>query len=400
MRIDHKTFRKGMEYVYLAILGFIGFSRMSQYVIHSILGIPFYLIEIFFVPFFIYTWPEYLILLKRVSKKRWFVVFLFVLIYDVLMGCAYTFEIVDTVTMSRSLIYIVLLSFLFYEKNDYSIDKLYIISFFGLLGELIYSTLFSTADINSINTSCMALMMIIPAVKRRYGLFMISSILALIISINSGYRLGIVILLLVVMEVVVWTVVVSEKRTVKSLTRKMSIPIAFLAVILMVVANYERFVELISSLFGTSQYAIYRVTNRLIGLFTMDFSLSREQARFDAFDVIVEWFDDRLLPRGLVGKSVGTLSYYFDVPITYLYDAFGSILTIVILGCCLFKGFKCFLASLKDTVKDSHVVAGLMFPVLAMCMIVNGSFLYITFQCITTGIIIGIWFSNAREKKE
>lgn len=399
MKIRISSVKKMLEFLYLALLGFMAFSRMSQYIIFNVLHLPFYLIEIFFIPLFLYSGNEYITNLKKISSKRKFVIWCMVLTYDLIIGCAYTFQLIDTITMSRSLIYIIMIALIFEEKKHFSIDKLFVISFFAMVGEFVFGIKYSSADIASINTSCLALMVLIPIVMKKYLLFTICSIFGLVISINSGYRIGIIILIIAILEGVVWTAVSQEKMTIKVLLKKFSIPSILVLIASFVVINYQEFIRITATLLGTSQYAIYRVTNRLVGLFTFNFTMSREQERFDVFKIAYESFGERILPRGLVGKSIGTLSTYFDVPITYMYDAFGSILTIFILGVCIYKGMRCFLHSYKKGVADYYIIAGLMFPILLLCMISNGSFLYITFQCITTGVIIGEWFAFNPHKK-
>lgn len=393
MKIKKISGIAAIEEIYLFFLGFIGFSRMSQYVIFSILHLPFYLIEIFFMPFLIYTWPEYINYLQKIIKKKKFVFWTMLIAYDIAMGIVYTFDPINTITMSRSLVYIILIALIFEEKKSFSVEKMFIVSLASMLGELFYGIKYSGSDIASINTTCLAIMVLIPMIKKNYVMFVICSILGLIISINSGYRIGIIVLILIVLESIIWMVMSNEKKNRITIIGKMIIPIVAIMAVGFIVINYDALIEFSANVLGTSQYAVYRVTKRLEGLFKMDFDMSREAERFEMFSVALTSFLPRVIPRGLVGKSIGTLGAYFDVPITYLYDAFGSFASIGIVLVCCKKGLNCFLGAFKRDNEDYFVLAGLMFPVLLLCLVVNGSFLYITFQCITTGIIVGEWFA-------
>lgn len=397
MRVGNVQKKNALETLYLVLLGFIAFSRMSQYVIFDILHLPFYLIEIFFIPFFLYSFKEYYGYLKKVVRRPRFVLFALILVYDVVAAIVYTGDIADSLAMARGLVYVVLVALIFMEKKQYHINKLFIISVAAMIGELAYGSRYSSSDIASINTSCLALMVLIPIIQRKYILFALCAIFGLIVSIDSGYRIGIIILIVAATEGMVWTMMRREKTTIRSLLRKLTIPSILIAGVTVLVANYNRFIAFAAKWLGTSDYAIYRVTERLIGLFRMDFRMSREQERFDMMSIAVESFWERVFPRGLVGKSFGTLSEYFDVPITVLYDAFGSIAAYVVVAVCLYAGTRCFITTFRKQIPDCYVLAGLMFPIYALCFLTNGSFLYITFQCITTGMLLGGWFSYIKQ---
>ncbi len=399
IKIKKPNMAKIIEYLYLFLLGVVAFSRMSQYIVLDVLNLPFYLIEIFFIPFFMYSYKEYFGYFQNASKKKSFLFFVLVILWNLLIGFAYTFDLVGIVSTTRALAYIILIALIFKEKKGFSIDKLFLISVGATIGELLYAVNITSTDIASINTSCLALMVLIPIIKKRYITFLLCSILGLIVSINSGYRIGIVVLLVSIAIGVVWITFSKEKLTLKTFLGKLSIPIAMTVFVAICVSYYEKLVAIVSGLFGTSEYAIYRVTNRLVGLFTGNISLSRDQQRLENYSLILETFVERLLPRGLVGESVGVLGQYFDVPIIYMYDAFGSVLTIVLLAIICYKGLMCFLQAFKKETPDYLVLSGLMFPIFIIFIITNGSFLYITFQCITTGIILGEWFSIENTRK-
>lgn len=393
LRLRRTNIRKTVEYIYMFVLGFIGFSRMSQYIIFNVLHLPFYLIELFFIPFFAYKWNEYSSLFIKNTRTKRFVCWTMILIYDVVIGCIVSMNIVDTVTTSRALIYIVYLALIFEKKKEFTLDKMFLVALGATLGEFIYGLRFSSADIASINTSCLAIMLFIPVIKHQYMLFAGCSLLALVVSINSGYRIGIIVLLIALAECVVWIVFKDEKKTIKSLGEKLIIPVGLIVVMVVVAQNYSWFIKFSSEILGTSQYAIFRVTQRLEALFTGNFSQSNEQLRFEVFKYAGTAFWPSFFPKGLVGKTMGTLHYYYDVPIVYLYDAFGSIPAYIIAAVCSVKGLRCFFGAFKKTARDYIVLSGLMFPILFICLLTNGSFLYITFQCITTGIFIGEWFA-------
>lgn len=283
MKIKKISGIAAIEEIYLFFLGFIGFSRMSQYVIFSILHLPFYLIEIFFMPFLIYTWPEYINYLQKIIKKKKFVFWTMLIAYDIAMGIVYTFDPINTITMSRSLVYIILIALIFEEKKSFSVEKMFIVSLASMLGELFYGIKYSGSDIASINTTCLAIMVLIPMIKKNYVMFVICSILGLIISINSGYRIGIIVLILIVLESIIWMVMSNEKKNKITIIGKMIIPIVAIMAVGFIVINYDALIEFSANVLGTSQYAVYRVTKRLEGLFKMDFDMSREAERFEMF---------------------------------------------------------------------------------------------------------------------
>ena len=398
MRLNKNKLKRLSEYIYLFLLGIIGFSRLSQYVIFDVFHLPFYFIELYFVPFFIVKWKEYSKYIVKISKTKKFAIWTLVLVVDVLIGCVVSFNIIDTVTMTRSLIYIVYIALIFEQKKKFTINKIFVISLGSIIGEYIYSTRYLTGDVASINTTCLAIILIAPIMAKRYILFSGCALFGLLVAINSGYRLGIVVILLVTIECVAWIVFANrENLSLKEIGKKLFIPLMIFILLAYTVSNYENIIKFASGVLGTSQYAIWRVTARLRTLFSGDLSASRDSLRVEVFKYAITAFVPSLLPKGLVGKTMGTLHYYYDVPIVYLYDAFGSIPAYIIAFICSIKGFKCFLGAFKRNTPDYYVLSGLMFPVLFLCLILNGSFLYITFQVIMTGMFLGEWFAYDKE---
>ena len=222
--------------------------------------------------------------------------------------------------------------------------------------------------------------------------------IGLIVSIHSGFRVGIVLIFLIVVEMVIWVLFNRRKR--KTLLEAIKIAI-FLAIIISVatiaILNYIKIVEWIGDVFEMDQYKLFRVTERMQGLLNFDSSMSQDTERIENMNVPIKEFFKCIFPTGLIAKTTGSVGRYIDVPVLWFYDSFGSLATIAVLIICCINGIRAFYMSFKANTSDCITVCGLMFPITVVFMVVNGNFLYYTYQCILTGMIAGIWFSNHKK---
>ena len=147
-----------------------------------------------------------------------------------------------------------------------------------------------------------------------------------------------------------------------------------------------------------SYFAIYRVTERMKGLLSLDFAGSQDTARLSIFQYPIQRFMRCIIPRGLIGEAIGEYWLYIDVPILYLYDLFGSICASAILINCFYQMCRHIKFVFRKLADRKVVLVTLMMPVLFLLEIVNGTFVVVLFQGIETAFILAVVFSKTKNK--
>lgn len=395
--ISNQNLQKNILYF---ILGVLAFSSFSSFILLEVLNLPFFFIELYFLPLLLIKKK---IILKRINNiltKRalWFSCIILLFIGSFLIGIVYTRgDIINVVTMIRSPFYILIMTFLFSETSTFSIDKLYSIAYGAIIGDFMFALFVSTSVTSSTNLIAIALIIFIPIVKGEMAQSIVSIILTMIVSINSGHRIGIVLVIICLITGFIWILVSKNawKETKRNIYRSMYIPF-FIVSGVIVTSNYQKIVLIVADILNMDQFAIYRVTDRLTNLLSGEFSESQDVGRIEKYITIINnaW----IVPKGPVGRSFNSLGDYIDVPASFVFDIFGLAVGLLIISLIFVKGIKAFIKAFNESTDLTTITCGLMFVTYIFLFIINGRFLYITYESLLTGLIFGNWFSNGKYK--
>lgn len=394
-----KIYKPRIKDIYLFVLGFLGFSMLGQYVVLSILHLPFSFMELYYIPL-LYIYRNRLLCCVRSvfvhpTKKM--------LLLEYLILCGVLFGIAETINFGiliryRTIIYMFLIV-CYFKKYSVTIDLnlVYIVNLAAVLGDFVYINIFSKSDISSsINCVAIALAILSAFLSEHYVWGYIATVLGILNGVTSGFRLGIIIPFLVLFEALVYTMVRNDNRwNIRSFIKRFGVLILAIVLIIIAITNYESLIALVANKMGISYFAIYRVTERMKGLLSLDFAGSQDTGRLIYYQYPIQRFARCIFPRGLIGEDIGEYWLYIDVPILYLYDLFGSLGTWTILIGCLYVTFtriKCLFYKKYDT---KIILAILMMPVLLFLEIVNGTFAVVLFQGVETAIVLGVLLSPA-----
>lgn len=392
---------KNIEMLLIFITGFIVGTHWAEYILSKI-GINFFLFEIFLLPYFMYKRNTIYNIFKKKHKLNLILVFFFfVLISGVLFGTINSNnDIMSVLTTTRPLFYMILIIAFFSSIENINIDKLYSWSIATILGEIIFILLIYR-DISPgrmwfyVNSITLALLVIIPIVQRKFIRTTISIILALFISIISGYRINLVILGLSLFVAMAWRVLCKEKvLKYKIIVRKISILVFMTFIPIFVVKFYKQLIEVIANIFKMNPVSIYRITGRLEFSLSGDIANSQDNIRIELYKKIYSEFTDNIIPNGLIGKTMGYTGLYTDVPLLFLYESIGSILTIIVVIFLGFIGIASFINAFRGTSLAFDTVCGLMAPIIIVLLVINGTFMYFANVSIITGIILSRWINR------
>lgn len=382
---------KKNKYALFFIVGFLGLSSLTNEIL-SAAGIGFYLLEIFLIPAIAIIYND----IKRNDDIRFninkilFCVLLILL--STIIGIINTMDIFGTITCIRPLFYMCLISIILSQCKE-SIDVWYFwwLAAGATLGEYVFIKFFSVrialVGYSHINILAIALMIVIPFIKRKLAIGIISSIITIIIAFMSGYRINILVWLI--------AIVVSSIYYMRLIKLYKGIFLFILLLILALLAwnNIYEIIEFLVKKLDLNSESIYRIVNRTMSLFEGNKSLS-DSYRLEGYKSIVTDFIPKLILQGPVGKSLGASYFgkYTDVPIEFLYDCFGSILAWIIVMIYFVNGISSFARTIicrKES--DLDVLCGLCFPIMLVLFIVNGTFMTFAHISILAGITMSCW---------
>lgn len=387
--------------VYLFLLGFLGFSMLGQFIILNVLHFPFSFMELYYLPLLVKYRNKLATCMKKVfvypSRKIFILEFL--LLSGILIGFIETLDFSILINY-RTIVYMILIiEYVNMYGISINLNTVYYINFAAILGDFAFINIFSNSDItSSINCVAIALAVFSAFLNERYTLGGLAAGIGILNGITSGFRLGIIVSFLIIIEALVFTIVRNDNRCVrKVLLKRLGILIAVVGLVIAVIVNYESIISFVATKMGMSYFAIYRVTERMKGLLSLDFVGSQDTARLLIFQYPIQRFICCIIPRGLIGEVIGEYWLYIDVPILYLYDLFGSICACAILINCFYQMCRHIKFVFRKFADRKVVLATLMMPILFLLEIVNGTFVVILFQGIETAFILAVIFSNTKK---
>ena len=388
--------------IYKIFLGMFGFSILGQYILLDVLQLPFSLVEIFFIPIIWIKRKSLFIAVKRLNRLSFKqIVLYFLLLFGFLYGTFATFDF-WIILSYRSIIYMII-GFVYMQKQETScqLSDIWLVSLSAIIGETIYVVIISTSSIvSSTNVIAIALAIFTAFMLERYIMALGTIALSLFLTINTGFRIGIVIVVVCTIEMLLFTLIRKDRKNkIISRIRRGFFLLILIIILIILLNNYEQIVNIIADLTGMSTFAVFRTTERMRELLSFNISASQDTGRLDISMYAIQRLP-QIFPRGLIGESIGEYWLYIDNPLVYLYDLFGSIATIGILVWLVML----IINNLNNYILYSKIPIKLlciwMIPVLLILFVVNGSFMVIVYQAIETGLILGILSNKNLKVKE
>ncbi len=384
----------------LLLLGALGFSRAGHFLLMDGLGLPLSLMEVYYIPLLIY-WrrPILRFVRHRLTRATRCQTLLWTLLVSGLAaGLVRTLQW-SFLTEYRSMLYL-LIVFGMVRRSERTIPVMVIqrVALYTVVSELLYIVVCSADEISS-SVNCVAIAAAILAafLCERYLLGMVSFALGAFLGIVSGFRIGIVVAALALVESVIFVLLRRDKQgSARVMLRRWAVVASFAVVVVVFLNFWQPIITTVARWTGMSDFAVFRVTVRLEGLLKMDMAAAQEGTRLMIFRYPLERFLQSLLPRGLIGSLTGEYWLYIDVPILYLYDIFGSLAAWGMLGwfgarvlAAMKLLFRRLPEGLEHSLDSFRLLCLLLSPVMLCLLIVNGSFIVITFQAVQNAVLLG-----------
>lgn len=381
--------KSNKEKILLFLTAAFGLSSLTNLILGSI-GFPFYLLEVFFIPLFIFY--EKNIFIKK-NKVNIFCLFTMLITFtSILIGIGYTYDIGAIITCVRPLLYMIILIYYFPKIAglEIQISKLFIVSLGIISGELVYILLNYSNVQNSgythINIIAIAYCVLIPFIVLETKYIVIGTIFPLMVSILSGYRINIFVSIIALFIGGLYYLKNASRG------RRLVYIILSLSIIYCLYIFFDDVVQVLIETFQLSDATVFRLIEKTKGVFTQEWSQS-DLYRINLYVKELPTIMLNVLPVGPIGKAIGAEKFglYTDFPISYLIDVYGSILAIFIIVIMFGKGLNLFLRVFKSELPDICILSGLMFPIIVVLFIINGTFLTFAHIAILAAIVMGYW---------
>lgn len=373
--------------------GFLGFSILGQYILLEILHLPFAFIEIYYIPIIVIKFRKIQVYMKKVIHRC--SVKTFFLLYFILISGIMTVGSNGDILAVRSIVYLIIaVDFIEWEENI-QFYNLYFICLGSVVGEVFFRFVLDTNEMmSSMNCITFVACIFIPYCLKSYCLMFFSAFILLLFSINTGYRIGIIVVLLSVGIILAHLLLREKRKNVETVRQILVIGIISIAWLLFR-RYYLDVINAFADFTKMSSFARFRVTSRLQGLLEGNTEVSQDSARWEMYKLILKDFLTHIYPIGIVRAN----GDYIDVPILFLYDALGSVVTLSIFISMIIKMIKMFFTTLKSKVSEYNIFIVLELVIILFLVIVNGTFLKNTYQAIITGIMIGTFINFSRRQQ-
>ena len=381
-----------LDWIYLALLGSLGFSMLGHHIIMNVFHFPIFFIEWLYLPIIKKYAKKAATKLRRISQCHagLLILMMFGIVYGIVDSGSASF-----LTDYRSVVYLfILYRFVKDEGFQHHYLNFLYICLFATISEFLFVAVFSTRNIVS-STNCLAVSIAIIGffICGYYKTGLLAFGVSMLTGILSGYRIGIVFSAISLIIACCYSIFHgSEHESLSKKAQKIIYVAVVFGVMFYFIENYENIVMTLANRFHLDQFAIFRVTTRMRSILRLDFSQSQDSGRLAIWMTPFIDFFSSVMPRGFLR----TPGLYIDVPILILYDAFGSIASWLIIAFIVKKSIGAIRKIIKhkkemdiDQIRCAELSI-YMLPILIGLMVTNGTFIKNIYQSIQTGTIIGL----------
>lgn len=369
-----------------ALYASIALSNWSYYILCELLKLDFYLYEVFFIPIILFNLNKFTGKIK-ISKGYLAVSFLVIVCFFFGMF-KYPQYIMSHITTYRTIFYYVIIICIFKNTTEINLNLFKWICFGSVIGDFLYSlTVNSTSDTSAVNLVALAVLVIIPIIQNKLMETIIFSGLTIVVAFRSSFRISIVLVAAAIMLALLYVVVVQH-----------NIKVMFIAIILGIimvifVLNFESFINILVEKTGMNSYAAYRVSVRLKHMIHGNLAGSQDTIRYETFSRVAKEFWNKILPNGVIGKSIGEYGVYKDSPMIFLYDALGSAFSWIIVIYLEIKGIIVAKLALFNKEKKYLGFLAIFTILFLILLLINGTFLLNTYEVCISAVVLGYWLN-------
>jgi len=388
------SLKRKLEGAIYLFTGVFAFSSLSSYLIIDKLNLPFYLPELLLFPLLIFKSKVIFFYLKRLlTNLKSLIKLIFSLniigFLILLAHLNYPNSIGSIISTSRPIIYIILIAFGFSIPKNINFKFMFYLVIGIFIGDFINVLFISNIPYQAVNIIGLFLFISLPIIYKKNILQIITISSSTILILNAGFR---ILILTVVISFVFshFFMIIKASNRPYVLAKKVFIKIIIFLIIFFL-SSY--LVNFYIQNFDLDRFTYFRIYDRTVNLFTGGIEKSQDISRFKKITWIWTKFYENIIPKGFIMEASGNIGNYNDIPIIWFYVTIGSFTSLFFLPWLLWKGFNFLIYKLKtsDNVDTSLAIAVFL---IGSLLLLNGRFLYITYESWLFGIILGRWFSR------
>ncbi|WP_153636095.1 hypothetical protein [Cobetia sp. AM6] len=381
-------------------IGFLFFSQLISRIQIDILNLPVFIYEPFFLIFatcaiFISNKKfHFQIGIKKLTCIVWICVFF---ITNILIG-AYESSFIPLISSARPFFIIAFSAILWpYVKH---INEKIIFSFLigVLIGELIgikvsEEVMKDWRGIAPVNVIALYLTVSLAICSQSWKRILLIAIIFMPLVFLSGFRLVIATGILSTIFSFIYLMII--KRKFKILINSLMI---FITLLFTSTSLFLLFLWYGKSYFDI--FAYYRVVNRVLPYFSGNLDKAQDTDRVDKMHYYLFEYSYDMLPSGFIMRARGLTGDFNDISLINLLITFGFVLGLFIILGLIAAGLKSLFRCLHSSNVSNIEIACLSFvPFFCFLLFVNGRYLYISYECVLFGIVIGQWLSSLNSSR-
>lgn len=378
----------------LLLIGMLGLSALGSS-LFTLIEFPVYLPEVFFLPLLFYGETE----LTKVKLTYGQAYILLFTMAGLLCGIINTSDFFNVITCARPIVYLMLI--VIWISSDFNrtfdMNALYLLCVGSQMGEIVNKLLrySSISMVDHINWITLSAMILIPCIQNKKNKLVFSVLFGMLSAVLSLYRRILLFYIITILIALAYYVIQSKSY------KKTIYIFLFVGMIICLFRYYEPMLLFVGRLIGLDEgFLRFRLINKMQTLFRGETTLS-DAHRYQLYSELITTFKQKLIMPGPVGKSMDIVHYfgkYTDVPMVFLYDMYGSILSWIIVLSIGIRAGKCACRVFFQKQTDEHyILAGLFAPLFLLSLATDGAFLVHFPYAVSAGYIMSGWFRPRTE---
>jgi hypothetical protein len=368
------------------------FSRLSAYIVLKLLHLPYYTPEILVLFFISFLGKKYGPFILRIIKENSAVLVLYLylivtLIFISLLSNEFGMKYI--LATARGYVYIIFFFVIGKNIKTFDVKSLYFVALGSVFGSFFDLMIFTDAenieDIYYVNLTAIFLAVIIPLVRGKFGLLMLSIAPVFFVALYSGLRRAFIVLFLALI-LGYFIKILSE--------RKLKFIFSIAMLVSLVIIFYENILNYIIQLIQGNSYLYHRLVEKSSAIFLDELSIG-DARRVTYISEIPDFIEKLVLPRGFLTKApaiTGT-GLFMDLPIYELLYTLGSIITTILLMIIIWETLKKLRLSFKYSLELNQIIPATVILFMVF-LFFDGGFLFWPYATFFTGLFLGLLFND------
>lgn len=377
--------------VFLAF-GFLMFSTSGELLLKEKIGFSYNIQEVWLFLFLPFMRQSHLKNLVHELFSPFFLLLLSIWWILVALALFQGYPLYDIARSARPAFYILALSFYFFKHpQDLSIHSLYWLCIGAIFGD-IYSSLETMGERSIVwgghdeyqhgmNITAVFIATACAIISQRKLLIMPTYFISVALILLSSFRINMISLLAATGFSLFYVYL-----KIKGNYRKLFFLLKVIPIIIIGSLCYY-----IAMLNLKGSYMSYRLIERSLLFITQGASVSQDDRRISVASRYLNGLDvQQMLPQGFITVAKDLISFHYDYPFAYMFDTFGTLMSVVIIFILAINIIFIVLGLRKSNERDASTVGSLYLLFFPLLILLNGRVFYVVSESMLCGVVLGL----------